>query len=100
MGAHTARMDLGTVRDVAGQFEATAALLDAAIRTHLSNLRFDGATAGRVHAARGDALRTALTSIGDGIAQWSRASDEIAAALRRSADGYRAADHRTSARLG
>lgn len=100
MGAHTARVDASTVHDVARQFEATAALLDAAVRTHVSGLRFGGATAGRAHMARGELVRTSLTWIGAGIAQWSRASEEIAAALRGGADRYRQADDRTSARVG
>lgn len=93
-------MDTSAVRDVAGEFEAASALLDATIRTYLWNLRFDGATAGRAHTARGDSLRTALGSIADGVAQWSRASEEIGATLRGGASRYQDADHRSAMRLG
>jgi Excreted virulence factor EspC, type VII ESX diderm len=93
-------MDVAAVRDVADQFAASAAALDAAVATHLSHLGFGGATAGRAYAARGDALRTSLGRIADELMQWSRASAEIAAALRASADRYVSADERASARVG
>jgi hypothetical protein len=66
----------------------------------LSRLAFDGAIAGRAHAARGDALRTALDRVVDDVARWSRASAEIAAALRAGASRYSEADGRAAARIG
>jgi hypothetical protein len=98
MGSEAARVDVTAVRDVAVEFDASAATLDDALR--LSHLRFGGATAGRAYAARGDGLRTALQQVVDGLAAWSRASVEIAAALRVSADRYQRADERGAARFG
>jgi hypothetical protein len=92
-------MDVAAVRDVADQHAASAAALEAAVRTHLSHLNFGGATAGRAYAARGDTLHAALDRIADGLIQWSRASAEIAAALRASADRYVSADERAGARV-
>ena len=100
MGPQTARVDVAAVRDVAAEFDASAAALDAAVGTHLSHLGFGGATAGRAYAARGDALRTALDRLADGLTAWSRASVEIAAALRASADRYQRSDESAAARLG
>ena len=100
MGPQSARIDLAAVRGVAAEFDASAAILDAAIRTHMSGLGFGGATAGRAYAARGDALRAALERMADGLAAWARASAEIAAALRASADRYERSDERTAARFG
>ncbi len=99
MGSETARVDVAAVRDVAAKFDASAADLDAAVRT-LSHLGFGGATAGRAYVARGDVLRTALERVADGMAAWSRASAEIAAALRASADRYQRSDERTAERFG
>jgi Excreted virulence factor EspC, type VII ESX diderm len=93
-------MDVAVVRDVADQYAASAAVLDAAVATHLAHLGFGGASAGRAYAARGDALRTSLDCIAYGLIQWSRASAEIAAALRASADRYVSADERAGARIG
>jgi len=64
------------------------------------NLEFDGAGAGRMHVARGDALRAAVDRVVDQLRQWSRASREIAAVLRASADRYTEADARAAQRLG
>jgi hypothetical protein len=93
-------MDVVALRDVANQYAESAAVLDAAVATHLSHLGFGGATAGRAYAARGDALRTSLDRIADGLSRWSRASAEIGAALRVSADRYVSADERAGARVG
>jgi hypothetical protein len=88
MGSHSARIDVAALREVARQFDASAAIIDAAVSTHLSGLGFGGAMAGRAYTARGDALRAALERTADALTEWSRASAEIAAALRGSAGRY------------
>jgi len=100
MGPQTTRVDVAAVRDVAAEFDASAAVLDTAVGTQLSHLGFGGATAGRAYAARGDALRAALDRLAGGLTAWSRASAEIAAALRASADRYQRADERSATRFG
>jgi hypothetical protein len=95
-----ARVDLPALLDIARQYQAAADIVDGAVRTHLSGLAFDGATAGRMHVARGDAVRAAINHIVDQLRQWSRASTEIAAALRASADRYADADVRAARRVG
>jgi hypothetical protein len=84
---------------VARQYDACADIVDCAVRTHL-NLEFDGAAAGRMHVARGDALHAAVDRIVDQLRQWARASREIAAVLRASADRYAEADVRAAQRVG
>jgi hypothetical protein len=97
MGHDTARVDVAEVRDAADQFDASADILDAAIREHLSHLGFSGATAGRAHVARGDRLHAALGQLNDGMIQWSRASAEVTAALRATADRFaRSEDYNTA----
>jgi hypothetical protein len=99
MGSDSARIDVAALRDVARQFDASAGIIDAAVSTHLSALGFGGATAGRAYAARGDALRAALERTADALTEWSRASAEIAGALRSSADQYVSSDARNAAGL-
>ncbi len=84
----------------ARQYDAAADIVDTAIRTHLAGLRFDGAVAGRVHAAQGDALRLAVDDVVDRLRQWSRAATEIAAELRSCADRYVDVDARNARRVG
>jgi hypothetical protein len=93
-------VEVGALRSAANQFDATAQLIDAAARTDLSQLSFNGATAGRAHLGRGDALHTSLNRLGTDLAQWSRATAEIAAALRVAADRYADAELRSAARIG
>jgi hypothetical protein len=100
MGQQDAFVDAVAVRTVANRFDATAALIDGAARTHLGRLAFDGATAGRAHIACGDALRVAVDRLGGDLARWARATVEISAALRASADRYADADLRAAARVG
>ena len=61
-------------------------------------MQFDGSVAGRAHTAHGDALRSALDRLAAGVAQWSRAAEEVAAALRVTADRYGDAELRAAAR--
>jgi hypothetical protein len=96
MGPQPARVDVAAVRAVAAEFDASAAI----IGTHSPHLGFGGAAAGRAYVAHGDTLRAALDGITDGLSAWSRASVEIAAALRASADRYQNSDERAAARFG
>jgi hypothetical protein len=93
-------VDAAVVRTVANRFDATAALIEGAARTHFGRLAFDGATAGRAHIDHGDALRVALHRLVAELGQWGRATVEIAAALRASADHYAEADLRAAERVG
>jgi hypothetical protein len=95
-----ARVDVATVLDAARQYDAAADIVDTAIRTHLTGLRFDGALAGRMHTANGDALRRAIDDVVDRLHQWARAATEIAAELRACADRYVDVDIRGARRLG
>jgi hypothetical protein len=95
-----ARVDVAALHSVARQYEAAADIVDGAVRTHLTGLSFDGAAAGRVHAARGDALRAAVDHVVDQLRQWSRAAAEIAAVLHASSDRYVEADARAARRVG
>ena len=47
-----ARVDVAALYAVARQYEAAADIVDAAVRTHLTGLVFDGATAGRARRSR------------------------------------------------
>jgi hypothetical protein len=100
MGQHDTFVDAAMVRIVANRFDATAMLIEGAARTHFGRLVFDGATAGRAHIGHGDALRVALQRLVGELAQWARATAEIATALRASADHYAEADLRAAARVG
>lgn len=95
-----ARVDIAGLLGVARHYDAAAEIVDTAIRNHLSGLRFDGAVAGRVHAARGDALRLAVDEVADRLRLWSRAATEIAAELRACADRYADVDARGARRIG
>jgi Excreted virulence factor EspC, type VII ESX diderm len=95
-----ARVDVAAVLGAARQYDAAADIVDTAIRTQLSGLRFDGAIAGRMHTARGDALRNAVDDVANQLRQWARAATEIAAELRASADRYADADARAARRMG
>lgn len=100
MGQRDAFVDAASVRTVASRFDGTADLIDGAARIQLRRLAFDGATAGQAHVAHGDALRLALDRLSRELAQWARATVEIAAALRVGAEHYAEADLRAAARIG
>ena len=95
-----ARVDVAALHACAREYETAAGIVDAAVRTHLAGLTFDGACAGRVHVARGDALRAAVDHVVDQLRHWSRAAAEIAAALHASADRYAEADGSAARRVG
>ncbi|WP_375487353.1 type VII secretion target [uncultured Mycobacterium sp.] len=93
-------IDVAAVRSVANRFDGAAEVIDDAVRNNLTHLAFSGARAGRAHAARGDALCGALDRLSAQLTQWSRATVEIAAALRATADHYADAELRAAARIG
>jgi Excreted virulence factor EspC, type VII ESX diderm len=95
-----ARVDVAALHAVARQYAAAADIVEAAVRTHLTGLMFDGAAAGRAHVARGDGLRTTVDHVVGQLRQWSRAAVEIAGALRASADRYAEADVGAARRVG
>jgi Excreted virulence factor EspC, type VII ESX diderm len=97
---NAARVDVAALIGVASQYHAIADIVGGAVRSHVAGLAFDGAVAGREHAARGDALRYSMEHVVDQLLQWSRASAEIAAALRASADRYAVADSQAARRVG
>ena len=100
MGQRDAFVDAPTVHAVANRLDETAHLIDAAVRTHFGRLAFDGAIAGRAHAGQGDAIRFALHRLSGELAQWARATAEVAAVLRASADRYAEADQYAAAGIG
>lgn len=100
MGQQHVYADTTALRAVADRFDATAQAIDGAVRTRFPRLAFDGASAGRAHTAGGDALRRALDRWAGELANWSRASAEIAAALRVGAAGYTDAELRAETRVG
>jgi hypothetical protein len=93
------RFDSRAVNAVADQLGAAAELIDGAVGNHLAALAFGGASAGRVHTARGDALRVELERLTAEVSRWSRAAVEIAVALRTGADRYDEADLYAAARI-
>jgi uncharacterized protein YukE len=94
------RVDVAALLSVARQYQAVADHIDAAVRTHLTGLVFDGAAAGRAYVGHGESLRTAVDEIVNQMREWSRASAEIALTLRASADQYAEADARAARRVG
>ncbi len=104
MGSGTAQygvfVDVAAMRVIANRFDASAQLIEAAARINLSRLTFDGATAGRTHIGRGDAVRAAVDRLAAEVSQWARASSEVAVALRAAADRYADAESRSAIRIG
>jgi hypothetical protein len=93
------RFDSSGVHRVADQLGVAAELIDGAVGNHLAALTFGGASAGRAHTARGDALRVELERLATEASRWSRAALEIAVALRAGADRYDDADLYAAARI-
>ncbi|MBS9535865.1 hypothetical protein KIH27_19970 [Mycobacterium sp. M1] len=100
MGQTSVHLDDAALREVAEHFEADADLVDSAMRDGLGRLMFDGAAAGRAHAASGAELRRVLDRWAPELTRWSRASAEIAGALRSGLAGYRAAELSAADRVG
>ncbi len=92
-------VDPAVLRDVARAYDSVADTV-AAARKHLARLTFDGAVAGRSHTARGEAVRRSVDQIDVALRRWSAVNDEIAAALRVTADRYAESDARAGRRLG
>jgi hypothetical protein len=92
-------IDVPATHRVADQFGAAADIIDRALGDQLGRLEFGGAGAGRAHTARGEALRVQLERLVGQLGQWSRASVEIAAALRAGADRYADAELYAAARI-
>ncbi len=88
------------MRAIAREYEAAALTIEGTVRTHLIDLAFGGACAGRAYLAHGVALRAALDDVITSLRQWSRAAGEIAAVLRSVADLYQDADARAAAWVG
>ncbi|UQX12224.1 type VII secretion target [Candidatus Mycobacterium methanotrophicum] len=99
MGQQNAFVDAAAMRMVANRFDDTAQRIDDALRTRVARLAFDGVTAGRAYTGHGDALRFALNRLAGELSKWARASVEIAAALRASADRYAEADLSAAGRV-
>ncbi|OBB95146.1 type VII secretion target [Mycobacterium sp. 852002-40037_SCH5390672] len=93
------QIDVPAAQRVANQFAMAADFLDRAVSDHLARLAFGGASAGRAHTARGDTLRVELERLVAQVSQWSRASTEIALALRSSAERYADAELYAAARI-
>ena len=92
-------VDVAAVYRIADQLDAAAEIIDGAVSEHLARLAFNGASAGRAHTARGDALRVELERLAAEVSQWSRAAVEIAVALRAGADRYADAELYAAARI-
>lgn len=92
-------IDVAATYRVAQQFGAAAEVIDRALGDQLTRLSFGGAVAGRAHTARGDSLRSELQRLAGQLSQWSRVSDQIATALRASADRYADAELYAAARI-
>jgi len=92
-------VDVSAVYAVADRLSAAAETIDSAVSNHLARLAFDGASAGRAYAARGDTLRAALERLTAELSQWSRATAEIGAALRAGAERYADAELYAAARI-
>ncbi|AEV71242.1 Protein of unknown function (DUF2580) [Mycolicibacterium rhodesiae NBB3] len=94
------RVDVAALLAVAGEYDAVADAIDAVVRTHLAGLQFGGAVAGRMHVARGEAVRVGIDGIVDRLREWARASAEIASTLRATALRYDEADIRAGRLVG
>lgn len=93
----TANIDTAALITVADRFDDVAMLLERAGR---SRLGFDGANAGTVHTAGGDAVRRCTEQLLVDIQSWARAAAEIGVALRSGARRYRDADEAAAGGLG
>ncbi|MGO9381730.1 MAG: type VII secretion target [Mycobacterium sp.] len=92
-------VDVAAVHRVADQLSAAAELIDRAVGDNLARLVFSGASAGRAHAAHGDALRVELERLVAQVSQWAWAAVDIAVALRAGADHYADAELYAAARI-
>jgi hypothetical protein len=100
MGRQQVYLDVAALRSVADCFDTAAAAVDNAARIRLGGLAFDGRAAGRDHVGAGEALRRALDAWAPELARWSRASTEIATALRAGLARYGQAELSAANRVG
>ncbi|MEO8814994.1 MAG: type VII secretion target [Mycobacterium sp.] len=100
MGQQHVYVDSDALRTVADRFDAAAALIDGTAAVRLSRLTFDAASAGRAHAAGGAALRRAVDRWAGELTRWSRASAEVADALRTGVADYGDAERSAQDRVG
>ncbi|MEB3034108.1 type VII secretion target [[Mycobacterium] nativiensis] len=100
MGRQQLYLDAAALRLLADCFDATAADIDTATRIRLGGLAFHGGVAGRDHVAAGEALRRALDCWAPELTRWSRATAEIAAALRAGLGRYTHAELSAADRVG
>ncbi len=96
---HTTRVDVAALHEMAQHYDAAAQTIDDLLRSRLAGLAFDGTNAGRVHAARGEALRCTLEPVIRQLRQWVQTADAIAVALRASANRYADQDHLVAGRM-
>ncbi|MBU8821815.1 type VII secretion target [Mycolicibacterium goodii] len=95
-----ARVDADALRAAANGYDAVAQTVDTIVRTALNRPVFDGAVAGRMHVAQGNAVRDALDDIIGAMRRWATSADDIAHVLRGSADRYGFADEYAASRVG
>jgi hypothetical protein len=95
-----AGVDVGALLAVAREYDSIAELVEDTVRQQLTGLSFDGAHAGRMYVARGEAIRDAVDDVVGQLRSWARAATEIAATLRDSVDRYVEADARAARRVG
>ncbi|ORV41313.1 hypothetical protein AWC02_18065 [Mycolicibacter engbaekii] len=100
MGRQQLYLDAAALCWVADHFDTTAAGMDIAVRIRLGGLTFGGATAGRDWIGAGEELRRALHAWVPELIRWSRATTEIAAALRAASVRYRQAEVLAAQRVG
>lgn len=100
MGRQQLYVDAAALRSVADGLDTTAADIATATRIRLGGLAFDGSVAGRDHVAAGEALRRALDAWMPELTRWSRATAEIAAALRAGLVRYTHAELSAVDRVG
>ncbi|AMT72405.1 WXG100 family type VII secretion target [Mycobacteroides immunogenum] len=81
------RIDVAGVQGVAGEFDSIAGELQKAIE-QLRGLSFGGASAGRWHTAKGDAVMSGLREVVTHLEDWYRTNAVIAEQLRATAQRY------------
>ena len=99
MGRQQLFLDALALHAAAGVFDSTAVTIDSASRLHIGGLAFDARVAGRDHGDAGDQLSCALRSWLPAMLCWSRASAEIATALRGTLRGYEYAESSATERV-
>jgi hypothetical protein len=91
-------INVAGVRGVAGEFDSVAEELQKAIQ-QLRGLSFGGASAGRWHTAKGDAVRDGLREVVTHLENWQRTNTAIAEQLRATAQRYADRDAKNKARV-